>query len=109
MGPEEMRRLGSPHCLVILQGTAVSPLPNWPMTGIGQFLQVPKGSLTVAVWSAQTLLDRGCSVGRQWKFLSTELSAKVFAEWIDINTQAVNFEENDMFWLPYGCYGIAIL
>ena len=106
--PEALRGLGAPHCVTIGPGNSMSGDEGWPIVGIGQFLTLHKGQLTVCVWPVDSILSRGASVGKQYPFLFKEMSNKAFSEWASENLLFGRVLAGETLWIPYGWYGTAI-
>ena len=106
--PTALRGLGAPYCVTIGPGNSMSGDEGWPIVGVGQFLTLHKGQLTVCVWPVDSILSRGASVGNQYQFLFKEMGNKVFSEWASQSMLFGRVLPGETLWIPYGWYGTAI-
>ena len=106
--PENLRGMGSPSCVSMLCGSCFSGDDGWPMVGVGQFLCMGQGQATVCLWPADTILQRGASLAKQWQFLYRDMHAKQFAEWADASMLFGRVHAGEVLWIPYGWYGAVV-
>ena len=105
--PEALRELGAPHCVAVKTGCFVSA-ENWPSVGVGQFVVIGRGQVTLCVWPGKDILGRGCTVRNQWSFLFHEMTPKTFSEWASSVMMVTEAPEKSVAWIPYGWYAAAI-
>ena len=70
---------------------------------------IGRGQLTLCAWPAKDILDRGCTIRRQWQFLLHEMNHKTFAEWAKSAIMVADASEKAVVWIPYGWYAAAIV
>ena len=60
--------------------------------------------MTLFCWKGSDVLDLGCSLDSQARFLFDDMNCKTFAEWATDKVQFVNLSEGSAVWLPYGWF-----
>ena len=106
--PEALRGLGAPYCVTVGPGNSMSGDESWPIVGVGQFLTLHKGQLTVCVWPVDSVLSRGAAVNKQYHFLYKGMGNKVFGEWANESMLFGRVLPGETLWIPYGWYGTLI-
>ena len=91
--PEHLCGMASPTLMVSRPGSCRYGPEEWPLTGLGQFLTVCKGSVTLVIWPAKSLLDVGCDLANQWHFIFEEMLASAFNVWASEHLQFVCMSE----------------
>ena len=73
--PESIQTFGSPWMLVGGPGSARLGASKWPCMGIGQFLVVVHGAITLASWPLRAVMEQtGATIQKSTQFLFQEMS-----------------------------------
>ena len=106
--PKKLSDFGAPSLLVDNMGECRRGIKAWPMVGLGQFAIQVKGESTLLCWPAEAVLNKGCALDTQWRFILEELGQKQFNEFAEEHCHFVALTTMAAVWIPYGHYVVSM-
>ena len=100
--PASVRGYGAPWCMVSRAGACRFDFEWYPIGQHAHLLYQVTGAITVVSWPISSVVDRGCNLNGQAKFLFSELNASHFAKWADQNARYQTVGQGAAVWIPFG-------
>ena len=104
--PENIRTVGTPWFLINPVGFHRFAMSGFPLSGVGQFVRIMKGSVLVMTWPFSVFLDLNVQPDLGLEFMA-EVPADQHAKMIS-KAQFGVFHSKHVVWIPYGFIALTV-